>query len=150
MVATITRIRDAILAIFTISSRQSCQSQHLNSVNHTQSTLASVAQQTYNSNLFSALKSQTNQLLLNTSVNYPLFQMNIFSVSASNTTPQTPSATSTGPLTFQSTPNSGVNSTCSSNEGPASPNLELSKKEIIENNLTQLFTKVFLTVLTSK
>ena len=60
------------------------------------------------------------------------------------------SASTTGRVTFQSTPNSGVNSTRSSNEGPASPNLELSKKDVFENNLTQLFTKGFIAVLTSK
>ena len=53
-------------------------------------------------------------------------------------------------VTFQSPPNSPVNSTHSSNEGPNSPNLELSKEEVFENNLTQLFTKGFLAVLTSK
>ena len=60
------------------------------------------------------------------------------------------SASTTRRVTFQSTPNSGVNSTRSSNEGPASPNLELSKKDVFENNLTQLFTKGFIAVLTSK
>ena len=53
-------------------------------------------------------------------------------------------------ITFQSTPNSAVNSTRSSNDGQTSPNLELSKEEIIENNLTQLFTKGFLAVLTRR
>ena len=53
-------------------------------------------------------------------------------------------------VTFQSTPNSVVNSTHSSNEGLKSPNLELSKEERFENNLTQLFTTGFLAVLTSK
>ena len=53
-------------------------------------------------------------------------------------------------VTFQSTPNSAVNTTRSSNEGQNSPNLDLSKEEVFENNLTQLFTKGFLAVLTSK
>ena len=69
-------------------------------------------------------------------------------MSASNTTPQTTSASTTGRVTFQSTPNSGVNST-RSNEDPASPNLELSKEEVFENNLTQLFIEGFLAVVTS-
>ena len=51
---------------------------------------------------------------------------------------------------FQSTPNSAVNSTHSSNDGQTSPKLKLSKEEIFENNLTQLFTKGFLAALTSK
>ena len=53
-------------------------------------------------------------------------------------------------VTFKSTPNSAFNSTHSSNDGQTWRNLELSKEEIFENNLTQLFTKGFLAVLTSK
>ena len=68
-------------------------------------------------------------------------------MSNSNVIQQTPA---TSRVTFQSTPNSAVNSTRSSNEGPALPNLELSKEELLENNLTQLFTKGFSAVLTSK
>ena len=62
--------------------------------------------------------------------------------------PQTPPTHSR--VTFQSIPNAAVNSTRSSNEAQISPNLELSKEEVFENNLTQLFTKGFLAVLTSK
>ena len=43
-----------------------------------------------------------------------------------------------------------MNSTHSSNDGQNSPNLELSKEELFENNLTQVITKGFLAVLTSK
>ena len=43
-----------------------------------------------------------------------------------------------------------MNTTRSSNDGQTTPNLELSKEEVFENNLTQLFTKGFLAVLTSK
>ena len=43
-----------------------------------------------------------------------------------------------------------MSSTHSSNDGQNSPNLELSKEEVFENNLTQLFTKGFLAVLASK
>ena len=71
-------------------------------------------------------------------------------MSTSNTIQQTPRTPATSAVTFQSTPSSAVNSTRSSNEGPASPNLELSKEEDFKNNLTQLLTKGFLTVLTSK
>ena len=70
----------------------------------------------------------------------------IMSIPKSN--PQTPPIHSR--VAFQSTPNSAVNSTRSSNDEQTSPNLELSKEEIFENNLTQLFTKGFLAVLTSK
>ena len=41
-VATITRIRDAIAAIYTITTPQNCQSQHFSSVSHTLSTRASI------------------------------------------------------------------------------------------------------------
>ena len=43
-----------------------------------------------------------------------------------------------------------MNSAHSSNDGQNSPNLERSKEEVFENNLTQLFTKGFLAVRTSK
>ena len=69
-------------------------------------------------------------------------------MSSPKSNPQTPPTHNR--VTFQSTPNSAANSTHSSNKGQTSPNLEISKKEIFENNLTQLFTKGFLAVLTSK
>ena len=69
-------------------------------------------------------------------------------MSSPKSNPQTPPTHSR--VTFQSTPNSAANSTHSSNDGQTSPNLELSKEEVFENNLTQLFTKGFLVVLTSK
>ena len=49
-------------------------------------------------------------------------------------------------MTFQSIPNSDANTTRSSNEGQTTPNLELSKEEVFESNLTQLFTKSLLAV----
>ena len=70
-------------------------------------------------------------------------------MSASNTSPQTPPA-SAGRVTFYSTLNSADHSTRSSHEGPTSPKIELYKEEVFENNLTQLFTKNFLAVLTGK
>ena len=68
-------------------------------------------------------------------------------MSASNTSPQTPTA-SVGRVTFQLTPSWAGNSTGSSHKGPTSPNLKISKEEVFENNLTRLFTKGFLAVLT--
>ena len=62
--------------------------------------------------------------------------------------PQTPPTYSR--VTLQSTPNSAVNSLRSLNEAQNSLKLELSKEEVFENNLTKLFTKRFLAVLTSK
>ena len=61
-------------------------------------------------------------------------------MSVSNNSPQTPPAPTTVRVTFQSNPNSGINSIRSSNEGPASPNLKFLKEEVFENNLMELFT----------
>ena len=70
-------------------------------------------------------------------------------MSASKTSQIAPAPT-TGRVTFQSTPNPGVNSSRSSNEGPTSPDLELSEEDIFQNNPTQLPTKVIRAALTSK
>ena len=174
-VATITRIRDAIAAIFVNTTPQNFQSQHFNSVTHTYSTRASHPRLTNYSNLLFALNRNTNKLLLENSANAAPFQSSsnntsnsisiptrseipthashIHTISTntlSNITsnPQTPPTHSR--VTFQSTPNSAVKTTRSSNEGQYSPNLDLSKQKVFENNLTQLFTKGFLAVLTSK
>ena len=58
-VATITRIRDAIAAIYINTTEQNCQLQHFNSVNHTHSSRASTSQQTNHSKLLSALNLRT-------------------------------------------------------------------------------------------
>ena len=62
-VATITRICDAIAAIFVINTPQDCQSQHFNSVTHTHSTRASHPCLTNYSNLLSGLNRNTTQLV---------------------------------------------------------------------------------------
>ena len=166
-VATITRIRDAIAAIYINTAQQTCQSQHFCCVNHTHSTRASHPHPTNYSSLFSAINRNTTQLLLENSANAaqihsnsnsnshssqikPLFKINAnsthnHSISQLNMTsprsnPQTPPTLSR--VTFQSTPNSAVNSTRSSSEAQNSPNLDLSKEEV--------FTKGFLAVLTRK
>ena len=173
--ATISRICDAIAGIYVNTTQQNCQSQHFNSVNHTHSTRASHPCSTNYSNLLSAINRNPTQLLLEISANAAQIQFNTISKSNSsqihsnselntNTThihsissknmsspksnPQTPSTHSM--VTFQSTPNSTVNTRRSSNEGQNSPNVDLSKEEVFENNLTQLFIKGFLAVLTSK
>ena len=69
-------------------------------------------------------------------------------MSSAKSNPQTPPTHSR--VTFQSTPNSAANTTRSSNEGPTSPNLELSREEVFDNKLNQLFNKGFLAVLTSR
>ena len=63
--------------------------------------------------------------------------------------PQTP-ITTTERFTLQSTPNSDVNTTRSFKEGQSTPNLQLSREEVFENNLTKLIAKGFLAVLTKK
>ena len=68
-VATITRIRDAIAAIYVNTTQQTCQSQHFCSVNHTHSTRASHPQSTNYSNLLSTINRNTTQLLLENSAN---------------------------------------------------------------------------------
>ena len=68
-VATITRIRDAIVAIFVNTTQQNCQSQHFCSVSHTHSTRASHPHPTNYSNLLSAINRNTIQLLLKNSAN---------------------------------------------------------------------------------
>ena len=174
-VATITRIRDAIAAVYVNTTQQKRQSQHFSSVNNTHSTRASPPHSTKYSNLLSTINRNKTQLLLDNSANAAQFHLDsnihnnttqiqhnfnlktsisrMHSISQENLTsprsvPQTPPTHSRA--TFQSAPNSAVNSTHSSNEGQISLNLELSKEEVFENNLTQLFTKVFLPVLTSK
>ena len=174
-VATITRIRDAIAAIYVNTTHKNCQSQHFCSVNHTHSLRASHPHPINYSNLLSAINRNTTQLLLENSANAAQIHSNsnsnthssqiqrllkanansthIHSISQLNMTspksnPQIPPTHSR--VTFQSPPNSAVNSTHFSNDGQNSPNLEMSKEEVFENNLTQLFTKGFLAVLTSK
>ena len=158
-VATITRIRDAIAAIYINTTQQNCQSQHFSSVNYTHSTLASHPHSTNHSNLLSVINRNTTQFLLENSPNAAQIQTNTNSITISirinfnskpnsNTThihsisskimssaksnPQTPPTHSR--VTFQSTPNSVVNLTRSSNEAQNSPNLDLSKEEVFENS----------------
>ena len=174
-VATITRIRDAIAAIYINTTQQNCESQHFNSVNYTHSTGASHPHSTNYSNLLSAINRNTTQLLLENSAIAAQIQHTANSASFSNRvhvksnivsdsthihsisskTMSSPKSNLQTPpthsrATFQSTPNSAMNTKRSSNEGPTSPNLNLSKEEVFENNLSQLFTKGFLAVLTSK
>ena len=142
-VATINRINDGIAAFYINFTPLNFQSQHSNTVNHTHSPRASNAQQKNNSKLLSALKMRTNQLLPNTTVNTPSIQTEEkFKMSLSNTTPQTHSASTTGRVNFQSTPNLGVNSTQSSNKGPASLSLELSKEQVFENTHPTVYKEI--------
>ena len=69
LVATITRIRDAITAIYVNNTQQNSQSQHFWSVNYTHSTRASHPHSTNYSNLLSAINRNTTQLFLKNSAN---------------------------------------------------------------------------------
>ena len=101
VVAKITRIRDAIAAIYINTTPQNCQSHHFNSVNQTHSTRASIAHQTNHSILFSALNLRTNQLLPSLSANAVQTQpFNITVMSTSNASPQTPPTPATSRVTF--------------------------------------------------
>ena len=73
-VETITRILDAIAAIYVNTTQQKCQSQHFNSVNYTHSTRASHPHSTNYSNLLSAINRNTTQLLLQNSANVAQIQ----------------------------------------------------------------------------
>ena len=68
-VAIITRIHDAIAAIYVSTTQQNCQSQHFCSVKHTHSTRASHPHSTNCSNLLSAINRNITQLLLENSAN---------------------------------------------------------------------------------
>ena len=72
--------------------------------------------------MFLALNSRKNQVLLFCSANVTQFQpLKSNKMSDTNISPQTSSG-NTGRVTFQSTPNSEVNTTQSSNDGPSTPN----------------------------
>ena len=75
-VATITRIRDAIAAVYVNTTQQNCQSQQFNSVNRTHSTRASHPHSTNYSNLLSAINRNTSQLLLQNSANETQIHLN--------------------------------------------------------------------------
>ena len=94
-----------------------------------------------NSNSYSSQIQPLVKVNANSTHIHSISQLNMTSP---NSNPQTPPTHSR--VTFQSTRNSAVNSTRSSNEAQNSPNLELSREEVFGNNLTQLFTKGFLAV----
>ena len=75
-VATISRIRDAIAAIYVNTTQQNCQSQHFSSVNYTHSRRSSHPHSTNYSNLLSAIIRNTTQLLLKNSANAAQIQLN--------------------------------------------------------------------------
>ena len=70
-------------------------------------------------------------------------------MSSTIASPHSPSA-NTGLMTFQLKPNSEVKTNRSFNGGPTAPSLGQSKEKVFENKFTQLFTKIFLAVITTK
>ena len=161
-VATIARFCDAIAAFYVNTTPQNCQSEHFSSVNHTHSTRGSNPHSINHSQWLSALNRHTTQLPLDNTANSAQIRSNCNLIpntlqihsnlnsimSSQKSNPQTPPTHSR--VTFQSTPNSAVNSTRSSNDGQSSPYLEHSKEKVFENSLTQLFNKRYLAVLNSK
>ena len=75
-VPSISRIRDAIAAIYENTTQQKCQSQHFNSVNYTHSTRASHPHSINYSNLLSAINRNTTQLLLEKSASAAQIHLN--------------------------------------------------------------------------
>ena len=89
------------------------------------------------SKFLSALNLGTIKLQTSNSANAAQFQLqNNLKVSTTYISPQTHSR-NTAQVMFQSTPNSEVNSSRSSIDGPATPNVELSKEERFKNKPTQ-------------
>ena len=98
---------------------------------------------------------QSQKLKLNSATN-PSNNVNNITMSANesaqinpSTSPQTPRVT----FRAQSTPNKNTSASINNTQAFSSPehrDIELSREEIFENNLSQLFTKSFLAVLTSK
>ena len=75
-VATITRIRDAIKAIYVNTTRQNCQSKHFSKVSYTHSTRALHPHSTNYSNLLSAIDRKSTHLLLEDSANVAQIHLN--------------------------------------------------------------------------
>ena len=195
MVATISRIRDAITSIFchphkilfhkrhttSIHKLQvntprvhSCKpaksSTHIsNASNNSFTTKATV--NNYNSKFNSAFNCHANHLLQNNttpaaqihsknlncnSITNPDHKIHHITRSANESPQNSPTASPQTPrVTFRthSTPivtTSTSHSNTKASSSPDSYDIELSREEIFENNLNQLFTKSFLAVLTSK
>ena len=195
MVATISRIRDAITTLFSHSNKIPFQNKHHTSkrklqVNKTRvhscklakssahtpiasnnslTTLAKV--NNYNPKFISnfschaihllkintvpAPLTQSQNLKLNSATN-PSNNVNHITMSANESAQNNPSTSPQTPrVTFraQSTPNTNTIVSINNTQASSSPehrDIELSREEIFENNLNQLFRKSFLAVLTSK
>ena len=195
MVATISRIRDAITSLFKHSKKiplhkwhhisksqlqvnktrvHSCKpaksSTHTsNASNNLLTTRAQV--NNYNSKFISHFNCHANQLLKsNTALASRIQSQNLSCISTTNlkqqiqyitmsaneasqnnppVSPQTPRVTFRTQSTTITTTSAGPSNPQASSS-PEDYDIELSREEIFENNLNQLFTKSFLAVLTSK
>ena len=196
MVATISRIRDAITSLFSHSNKIPFHKRPINSKNKLQvnqtrvhsckpakinphnsnasnnsfTTRAQV--RNYNSAFISQFNYHANHLLQNNTAPASQIQpkhincnltaklenkINHITMSAngsSQTNPKTP--TPTPRLTFRTqstpitTPSANLNNNTQASSSPETQDIELSREEVFESNLNQLFTKSFLAVLTSK
>ena len=195
MVATISRIRDAITSLFfhphkipfhkqhTTSTRKlqvnrprvhSCKpaksSTHISNASNNSFTTR-VKVNNYNSKFVSAFNCHANHLLQNNtapaaqihsqnfncnSITNPDQNIHQITMSANEPPQNNPTASPQAPrVTFRthSTPIATTSTHHSNTQASSSPynhDIELSREEIFENNLNQLFTKSFLAVLTSK
>ena len=192
MVATISRIRDAITTLFSHSNKIPFQKQHhtskcqLQKKTRRQSTLAKLQKvahilqmpqitiakvNNYNPKFISIFNCHANHLLNNITAPTPRIQsqnlnlnsatnpnnnVNHIAMSANDSAQINPSTSPQFPrVTFrtQSTPNANTSTSINNTQASSSTehrDIELSREEIFENNLNQLFTKSFLAVLTNK
>ena len=195
MVATISRIRDAITTLFSHSNKIPFQKQYHtsksqlqvnktrvhsckiakssahtpNASNNSLTTIAKV--NNYNPNFNSNFNCHANHLLKINTVPAPQIQsqnlklnsatnlsnnVNHITMSAKESAQNNPSTSPQTPrVTFrsQSTPNTNTSASINNTQASSSPehrDIELSREEVFENNLNQLFTKSFLAVFTSK
>ena len=195
MVATISRIRDAITSLFSNANKIPFQKRHITS-NYKQqvhptrvhsckpakisahNSNASISPfipraqvNNYNSEFISNFNCRANQLLqsdttlalriqsqnsnchLIASSTQQVLHINMSAKEAPQNNPSTSPHTPRMTFRTQSTPISSTRAGPSNTQTSSSPeeyDIELSREEVFENNLNQLFTKSFLAVLTSK
>ena len=171
MVATISRIRDAITSLFSHSNKIPFHKRPINSKNKLQVNQTRVHSckpakiNPHNSNASNNLlqnntapASQIQSKYFNCNLTAKLEnKINHITMSAngsSQTNPTTPPHTPRVTFRTQSTPitttSANPNHNTQASSSPETQDIELSREEVFESNLNQLFTKSFLAVLTSK
>ena len=195
MVATISRIRDAITSLFSHSNKIPFHKRHIKNkyksqVHKTRVHSCKPAKcSTHNSNasnnpfttraqannynrkfisrfnchanhllksdttLASRIQSQNSNFHLIANSTQQILHINMSAKEASQNNPPTSPQTSRVTFRTQTTPISSTRAGPSNTQASSSPeeyDIELSREEVFENNLNQLFTKSFLAVLTSK